>query len=119
MEVEKLRERFGEEKEKETSTNKNTHKSKFHYFFFVFNYGFFFFIDFLIFKIDIYFLKLEVDVARWCGILKYHFNGHISIYCANSALHLPYKIFSLSEWQYEPKWNVFFILGTKSGKIKM
>ena len=28
---------------------------------------------------------------------KYYFNGHVSIYYANSALRLPRKIFSLSE----------------------
>ena len=63
MEVEKLRERSGEEKEKEkeTSTNKITHKSKFHYFLFLIM--FFFIYNFVIFKIDKFiFFNLEVDV---------------------------------------------------------
>ena len=64
MEVEKLRERYGDDKE--TSTNKITHKSKFHYFLFLI--VFFFIYNFVIFKIDKFiFFNLEVDVDSLMG----------------------------------------------------
>ena len=45
----------------------------------------------------------------------YYFNGQVGVLCANYALHLPRRIFSVSKITVGAKMNAFFILGTTKG----
>jgi len=48
----------------------------------------------------------------------YYFNDHVDILCANGALHLSHRLFSVSEITIRIKMNCAFHFGTKNDKIE-